>query len=145
MGQHATEYSIPMAGVHPTPPSPAPPELEPAPEPLDPPGAPWPLDDPPGLPDPPDEPPGLPEDAPVEELLPEGPLPEEPPVAVPPDDPELPPKPGPGCDEELHAATNDAANTAVSHHRRTIAGSPFAFQVSTPTPPAVRALRSNPS
>lgn len=122
---------MPMAGVHPVPPSPAPPELEPEPdpeldpepdpelEPLDPLDGLTPLDEPVGDPDDPLEvPPEIPEDE--DDAGPEEPLPEEPPESVP-DDPELapPPKPGPGGDVELHAATNVATKTDFAHHRRT--------------------------
>jgi hypothetical protein len=135
IGQHATEYSMPTAGVHPVPPSPAPPELDPEPDPepepelepevepepeLDPLDGLTPPDEPLGDPDVPLEaPPKLPEDEDVaapEEVVPGG-LAE----SVPPDDPGPLPKPWPEGADVPHEAAKHPTNAHAAHRRRSMA------------------------
>jgi hypothetical protein len=139
IGQHATEYSMPTAGVHPVPPSPAPPELEPEPDPelepelepepdpdpeLDPELEPLdgltPLDEPPGDPDDPLEvAPELPEEE--DDEAPEEPLPAEPSKSPPPEDPGTLPNPGPEGADVPHEAAKHPATAYSAHRRRSMA------------------------
>jgi D-alanyl-D-alanine carboxypeptidase/D-alanyl-D-alanine-endopeptidase (penicillin-binding protein 4) len=122
---------MPTAGVHPVPPSPAPPELEPElelepdPDPeLDPELEPLdgltPLDEPPGDPDDPLEvAPELPDDE--DDAAPEEPLPAEPSKSPPLDDPGTFPNPGPEGADVPHEAAKHPTNAHSAHRRRSMA------------------------
>jgi hypothetical protein len=131
MGQHAYEYSKPLGGVHPTPPSPRPPELEPDDEPdpeleplpelNDPLDAVEPLDDPLEAPELPDEAARLPGAPPSEEAAPE-----EVPASSPPTGAGLEPDPEPaGGEAVLHEARTIAAIAASAERRRSFCLSIF--------------------
>jgi hypothetical protein len=157
MGQHAYEYSKPLGGVHPTPPSPKPPEVEPDPElepddepdpelepllaPDDPPKAMEPLDDPLEAPELPDEAAGLPVASPSEEGAPETA-----PASSPPAGAGLEPHPEPaGGEAELHEARTIAATVASIERRRSFCLSTFMFGSSCAPVTGARISSASPS
>jgi hypothetical protein len=151
---------MPTAGVHPVPPSPAPPELEPDPElepelepepdpdpeldpeldPLDPLDGLTPLDEPPCDPDDPLEVvPELPEE---DDAAPEEPLLAEPSESPPPDDPGTFPNPGPEGADVPHEAAKHPTNAHSAHRRRIMASTFFHRAASVPDRSAGQCQRS---